>query len=109
MILPKDKALALMPNRRATAEHLLPVSRGGGNTIHNVVAACKGCNNERGNMPLWQWVSVLMGRLKPQHVAALLRKLTNLGIKPPIGHLALATPTVENPIVRAPEMEAPAP
>jgi 5-methylcytosine-specific restriction endonuclease McrA len=33
---------------RATREHLLPRSHGGGSD-HNIVAACRECNNERGN------------------------------------------------------------
>lgn len=44
-------------DRSATREHLIPKSRGGktfvkksGRRQRNVVAACKKCNNSRGNM-----------------------------------------------------------
>jgi 5-methylcytosine-specific restriction endonuclease McrA len=32
-----------------TRDHILPLSRGGGNTWENVVAACSPCNNRKGN------------------------------------------------------------
>lgn len=32
-----------------TRDHILPVSRGGGNTWFNVVTACSPCNNRKGN------------------------------------------------------------
>lgn len=34
----------------ATADHIIPISRGGNNTQINLVVCCKNCNNERGNM-----------------------------------------------------------
>ncbi len=106
----RDPALKRRPNRRVTAEHLEPSSRGGPDTFHNVVAACYGCNHERGDMPLLQWVSVLQGRLRAPQFALLLQRLAKLGIKPPIGHPAQAAPTVDDtPIVRAPEVDTPAP
>ena len=35
--------------RAATIDHLLPRSRGGGNTWHNLVAACEACNGAKGD------------------------------------------------------------
>ena len=32
-----------------TRDHVLPISRGGGNTWDNVVTACSPCNNRKGN------------------------------------------------------------
>lgn len=32
----------------ATVDHLIPVSRGGPNTSHNLVAACAACNRRKG-------------------------------------------------------------
>jgi 5-methylcytosine-specific restriction endonuclease McrA len=32
-----------------TRDHVLPISRGGGNTWQNVVTACSPCNNRKGN------------------------------------------------------------
>ena len=37
--------------RRATIDHLQPLSQGGGRNIENEVAACFGCNNARGTTP----------------------------------------------------------
>jgi len=35
-----------------TRDHIVPLSRGGGNTWHNVVTACSPCNNRKGsNLP----------------------------------------------------------
>ena len=34
----------------ATKEHLMPVSRGGADTIDNIVPACWECNRRKGNM-----------------------------------------------------------
>ncbi len=33
-----------------TADHIVPISKGGNNSQVNLVACCKSCNNERGNM-----------------------------------------------------------
>lgn len=104
-----DRAVKARPNQLATAEHLLPQSRQGLHTRENIVAACHGCNQARRDKPLWDWVSALQRRLDTPHIALLLRKLAKRGIKPPIGHPALAAPTVDNPIVRAPEVAKPAP
>lgn len=35
--------------RMATAEHLTPQSKGGTDRASNIVMACKGCNNHRGD------------------------------------------------------------
>lgn len=37
--------------RAATLDHIVPRSRGGGNTDGNVVLACRGCNERRSDMP----------------------------------------------------------
>ena len=36
-------------SRKATIEHIVPVSRGGANDIGNLAIACKRCNSRRGN------------------------------------------------------------
>ena len=36
--------------RRATRDHVIPLSRGGPNEAHNIVAACLGCNMAKGDM-----------------------------------------------------------
>ena len=43
--------------RRATLEHITPVSRGGGHTFDNVALACRACNiSKRNSLPIWEWV-----------------------------------------------------
>lgn len=40
-----------------TADHLVPISKGGGNGMRNLVPACQECNNKKGNrMPCTQEV-----------------------------------------------------
>ena len=34
-------------------EHLIPVSKGGGTTIENIVPACRSCNARKHNRPIW--------------------------------------------------------
>lgn len=38
-------------NGAATVDHIIPQSRGGGDTMGNIVCACLECNTERGDMP----------------------------------------------------------
>lgn len=38
----------------ATADHLLPVSRGGSNRLENLVPACRPCNSARQADPDWR-------------------------------------------------------
>ena len=47
-----------------TRDHILPVSKGGGNTWENVVTACSPCNNRKGNHLLEE---VGMHPLHPPH------------------------------------------
>lgn len=37
---------------RPTKEHKLPLSRGGPDTLDNLVAACRGCNHRKGSLTL---------------------------------------------------------
>lgn len=39
--------------RTATVEHLLPKSHGGTDAWRNIVMACKGCNQARGDNLAW--------------------------------------------------------
>lgn len=54
-----------------TIEHLLPRSKGGTNNIANLAAACKRCNNLRGNQDLDTWL--LDQNLDRRHIHAKLR------------------------------------
>ena len=47
-----------------TADHLIPRSRGGPDTLANLRPACAPCNRQRGDMTLDEW-STLYGRTTP--------------------------------------------
>lgn len=49
------RSAALLP------EHVEPLSRGGEDTPENVVAACQGCNANKSDMFLLEWVLVRTG------------------------------------------------
>lgn len=51
--------LGTISKRTVTLEHLKPQSEGGRTTLENCVAACRGCNEARGNMPAEQWDALL--------------------------------------------------
>lgn len=38
-----------------TADHLIPRSRNGPDTLDNLRPACQPCNRQRGDMPLTEW------------------------------------------------------
>ena len=42
-------------NIQLTVEHVVPISRGGMNTIGNVVPACSNCNNTKNNLTVMEW------------------------------------------------------
>lgn len=42
--------------RPGLMEHMVPLSRGGGNTLANVVPACVGCNNRKKNQTVEEWL-----------------------------------------------------
>lgn len=43
--------------RRFTIDHLIPLSKGGTSKRKNLVACCKGCNREKGNKTVREFVS----------------------------------------------------
>lgn len=98
-----------LPSNQCTSDHLIPTAKGGPDDEWNIIAACNRCNNERGDMPADQWLLRIRARIGEAHFAVVLQKLTKWGIDGGIGQPAPAAPTVEHPIVRAPEVEAPAP
>jgi 5-methylcytosine-specific restriction endonuclease McrA len=52
-----------------TRDHILPISRGGGNTWDNVVTSCSPCNNRKGNwMPEEVGLKLLSVPAEPNHV-----------------------------------------
>ncbi len=62
-----------------TRDHILPVSRGGGNSWENVVTSCSPCNNRKGNyLPEEVGMRLLSQPGEPNHVHLVwaVRKLT---------------------------------
>lgn len=43
---------------RLCIEHTMPRSRGGEDEVENIVPACRGCNNSKGDLTLLEWVFV---------------------------------------------------
>jgi 5-methylcytosine-specific restriction endonuclease McrA len=69
----------LKPRESLTRDHLIPLSRGGGNDWTNVVAACSSCNTRKGNrMPEEIGMQPLTHPVEPHfvHLSWAVRKLT---------------------------------
>jgi 5-methylcytosine-specific restriction endonuclease McrA len=67
-----------------TRDHILPLSRGGGNTWENVVASCSPCNNRKGNgLPAEVGMQLLSVPGEPNHVHLVwaVRRLTPIQAK----------------------------
>lgn len=67
-----------------TRDHILPISRGGGNTWDNVVTSCSPCNNRKGNrLPAEANMRLLTDPREPNHVHLVwaVRKLTPIQAK----------------------------
>lgn len=56
---PISTALPVGHPLKATADHYVPLSRGGTDDLGNLVPACSGCNNRRGNKTPEEWLRVL--------------------------------------------------
>lgn len=62
-----------------TRDHLVPMSRGGGNQWHNVVTACSSCNTKKGNrLPSECGMEPHVAPMEPHfvHLAWAVRRLT---------------------------------
>ncbi len=69
----------LRPRECLTRDHLIPVSRGGGNEWTNVVTACSSCNTKKGNhLPGECGMQPLHAPMEPHfvHLAWAVRRLT---------------------------------
>lgn len=67
-----------------TRDHILPISRGGGNTWDNVVTSCSPCNNRKGNrLPEEAGLRLLSDPGEPNHVQLVwrVRRLTPIQVK----------------------------
>ncbi len=42
----------------ATSDHIIPISKGGNNCKLNLVVCCVKCNNERGDLPFYRYLSL---------------------------------------------------
>ena len=47
-----------------TAEHIVPISKGGNNTQVNLMVCCQPCNSERGNTDFWTYLRMKNPRYK---------------------------------------------
>jgi 5-methylcytosine-specific restriction endonuclease McrA len=45
------------PQPKATIDHVVPHYLGGSNKIENLVLACSGCNQDKGNLRLEDWLA----------------------------------------------------
>jgi 5-methylcytosine-specific restriction endonuclease McrA len=67
-----------------TRDHILPISRGGGNSWDNVVASCSPCNNKKGGrLPEEAGLKLLTDPKEPNHVHLVwaVRRLTPVQAK----------------------------
>ncbi len=67
-----------------TRDHILPISRGGGNTWDNVVTSCSPCNNRKGdNVPSEVGMKLLCTPGEPNHVQLVwaVRRVTPVQVK----------------------------
>lgn len=45
-----------LTQENATSDHIIPISNGGNNTQINLVVVCKKCNENRGNIPFFEFL-----------------------------------------------------
>ena len=67
-----------------TRDHIVPMSRGGGNTWDNVVTSCSPCNNRKGDrMPSEVGMKLLCAPGEPNHVQLVwaVRRVTPVQVK----------------------------
>ena len=67
-----------------TRDHILPISRGGGNSWENVVTACSTCNHRKGNrLPQEAGLRLNVRPVEPNHVQLVwaVRKVTPIQAK----------------------------
>lgn len=50
---------------RATLDHRIPRSRGGSNARANIVLACRGCNERKGNMTDQEFLGLFLDKNNP--------------------------------------------
>src|SRR5262245_23421746 len=55
MIIPKDTCFYCGSKERITVDHVIPLSRGGSNFMHNKLPACYKCNHAKGALGFAAW------------------------------------------------------
>lgn len=68
-------------------DHVNPLSRGGSNSITNILPACRDCNADKNDMSLAEWASDRARRGKPERVTSWLPDDRR------VGHLVLTAPS----------------
>lgn len=74
----------LRPRECLTRDHLVPISRGGGNEWTNVVTACSACNTRKGNhLPSECGMTPMHAPVEPHfvHLSWAVRRLTHIQAK----------------------------
>lgn len=55
---------------RATADHVVPLSRGGDDTLDNLALCCAACNHSKGSLTLDEWTEVRTDSAAAAHLRA---------------------------------------
>lgn len=50
----------------STIDHIVPLSKGGGNTLDNLVMACYRCNQQKGNLSLSEFKPLMLQPIKQE-------------------------------------------
>lgn len=62
----------------AEVDHVVPVSRGGGNDVENLVAACRECNREKLDLTVSEWAARRVSDGKPWPIPRLADRIKAL-------------------------------
>lgn len=46
-------------NKKLTVDHVVPISKGGTNSIENLIPCCGSCNSSKGNKSMEDWINYL--------------------------------------------------
>lgn len=57
---PSPDGDGILPNKYATIDHLLPLSRGGTDAGANIVLACFNCNGSKSDKTVDEWIALLL-------------------------------------------------